>query len=153
MRSRSRNFEVYSLSAIDLFASAMGAFIIISIILMPDYQKEVRSQGDMEYLEELSGRTQALLDQAEEVLTEIGDDEYIGLIAIQWARLALARGTDTGPAIALVHAAAARSDAGRLVNKLAELEQDLKEPWALRHGERLERWPEGLRRLARAAGR
>ena len=66
MRSRRRNFEVYSLSAIDLFASAMGAFIIISIILMPDYQKEVRSQGDLEYLEELAGKTQALLDQTEQ---------------------------------------------------------------------------------------
>lgn len=55
--------EVYSLSAIDLFASAMGAFIIISIILMPDYQKEVRSLGDLEYLEALAGQTQALLDE------------------------------------------------------------------------------------------
>lgn len=63
MRTRNRIFEVYSLSAIDLFASAMGAFIIISIILMPDYQKEVRSQGDLEYLEELAGQTEALLDQ------------------------------------------------------------------------------------------
>ena len=66
MRARRRNFEVYSLSAIDLFASAMGAFIIISIILMPDYQKEVRSQGDLEYLEELAGKTQAMLDEAEQ---------------------------------------------------------------------------------------
>jgi hypothetical protein len=66
MRSRRRNIEVYSLSAVDLFASAMGAFIIITIILMPDYQKEVRSQGDLEYLEELAGKTQAMLDQTEE---------------------------------------------------------------------------------------
>ena len=66
MRSRRRTFEVYSLSAIDLFASAMGAFIIISIILMPDYQKEVRSQGDLEYLEELAGKTEALLQDTEE---------------------------------------------------------------------------------------
>ncbi len=66
MRSRRRNFEVYSLSAIDLFASAMGAFIIITIILMPDYQKEVRSQGDLEYLEELAGKTQALLQETEQ---------------------------------------------------------------------------------------
>ena len=66
MKSRRRNFEVYSLSAIDLFASAMGAFIIITIILMPDYQKEVRSQGDLEYLEELAGKTQAMLDKTEE---------------------------------------------------------------------------------------
>ena len=66
MRSRRRTFEVYSLSAIDLFASAMGAFIIISIILMPDYQKEVRSQGDLEYLEELAGKTEALLQETDE---------------------------------------------------------------------------------------
>jgi len=65
MRSRRRNQEVYSLSAVDLFASAMGAFIIITIILMPDYQKEVRSIGDVEYLEELAGKTQALLEQTE----------------------------------------------------------------------------------------
>jgi len=66
VKARRRSFEVYSLSAIDLFASAMGAFIIITIILMPDYQKEVRSQGDLQYLEELAGKTQALLDQTEE---------------------------------------------------------------------------------------
>jgi len=65
VRSRRRLHEVYSLSAIDLFASAMGAFIIISIILMPDYQKEVRSQGDLEYLEALAGQTMALLDDTE----------------------------------------------------------------------------------------
>jgi hypothetical protein len=65
VRSRRRSFEVYSLSAIDLFASAMGAFIVISIILMPDYQKEVRSQGDLEYLEELAGKTEALLQETE----------------------------------------------------------------------------------------
>ena len=66
MRTRRRNFEVYSLSAIDLFASAMGAFIIMTIILMPDYQKEVRSQGDLEYLEELAGKTEAMLRETEE---------------------------------------------------------------------------------------
>ncbi|MBT8049439.1 MAG: hypothetical protein HKN57_14745 [Xanthomonadales bacterium] len=66
MKSRQRNFEVYSLSAVDLFASAMGAFIIITIILMPDYQKEVRSIGDLEYLEQLAGKTQAMLDETEE---------------------------------------------------------------------------------------
>ncbi len=47
MRSRLRNMGVFSLSAIDLFASAMGAFIIITIILMPDYQKEVRLEGHL----------------------------------------------------------------------------------------------------------
>jgi hypothetical protein len=65
MRRRRVEFEVFSLSAIDLFASAMGAFVIIAIILMPDYQKEVRSEGDLQYLEELAGKTEAILQESE----------------------------------------------------------------------------------------
>jgi hypothetical protein len=65
MRRRSVAVEVFSLSAIDLFASAMGAFVIIAIILMPDYQKEVRSAGDLQYLEELAGKTEAILEESE----------------------------------------------------------------------------------------
>lgn len=85
MRSRRRAFEVYSLSAIDLFASAMGAFIIISIILMPDYQKEVRSQGDLAYLEELAGKTEAMLQE-----TEQGQRELLrALLAAQTRHLEL----------------------------------------------------------------
>ena len=34
-----RNVNVFSLSALDLFASAMGAFVIICIILFPSYLK------------------------------------------------------------------------------------------------------------------
>ena len=65
MRSRLRNLGVFSLSAIDLFASAMGAFIIITIILMPDYQKEVRLEGHLEYIESLAGETDAILNDTE----------------------------------------------------------------------------------------
>jgi hypothetical protein len=65
MRRRRLATEVFSLSAIDLFASAMGAFVVIAIILMPDYQKEVRSEGDLQFLEELAGRTDAILDDSE----------------------------------------------------------------------------------------
>ena len=57
--------EVYSLSAIDLFASAMGAFIIISIILMPDYQKEVRLEGHLAALEALAQRSDARVESNE----------------------------------------------------------------------------------------
>jgi hypothetical protein len=64
-RRRAAAFEVFSLSAIDLFASAMGAFVIIAIILMPDYQKEVRSEGDLMFLEELAGKTDAILQDSE----------------------------------------------------------------------------------------
>jgi len=71
MRSRKRSFEVYSLSAIDLFASAMGAFIIMTIIMMPDYQNKVRSQGDLAILEEFAGKTEAQLDESEAGLADI----------------------------------------------------------------------------------
>jgi len=79
MRRRRAAFEVFSLSAIDLFASAMGAFVIIAIILMPDYQKEVRSQGDLAYLKDLADRTEAILQQS-----ELGRDDI--LIAMQAAQ-------------------------------------------------------------------
>lgn len=65
MRSRLRNLGVFSLSAIDLFASAMGAFIIITIVLMPDYQKEVRLEGHLNYMESLAGETESLLNDSE----------------------------------------------------------------------------------------
>ena len=35
MKTRSREINVFSMSALDLFASALGAFILISIVLMP----------------------------------------------------------------------------------------------------------------------
>ena len=59
MRTRLRNYGVFSLSAVDLFASAMGAFIIITIILMPDYQKEVRLEDHLVLLESMAADTQA----------------------------------------------------------------------------------------------
>ena len=37
MRRRNRAIEIFSLSSIDLFASALGAFIIIMAILIPYY--------------------------------------------------------------------------------------------------------------------
>lgn len=71
MKRRRREFEVFSLSAIDLFASAMGAFLVITLILMPDYQKEVRSQGDLILLEQLAGRTRAELDDSDASLEDV----------------------------------------------------------------------------------
>jgi len=62
VRTRLRSLGVYSLSAIDLFASAMGAFIIITIVLMPDYQKEVRLEGHLEQIKTMASQTEAELD-------------------------------------------------------------------------------------------
>lgn len=73
MRTRMRNFGVFSLSAVDLFASAMGAFIIITIILMPDYQKEVRLEGHLEYIESLASETDALVNDTESGINSMQD--------------------------------------------------------------------------------
>jgi len=40
-RRAAREIEVFSMSAIDLFAAAMGAFALLAIILLPYYQNEV----------------------------------------------------------------------------------------------------------------
>ena len=44
---------------------AMGAFIIITLILMPDYQKEVRLEGHLQYIESLAGKTDAMLTESQ----------------------------------------------------------------------------------------
>ena len=41
-RRPARDIEVFSMSAIDLFAAAMGAFALLAIILLPYYQNEIR---------------------------------------------------------------------------------------------------------------
>ncbi len=41
MKRRARGIEIFSLSSIDLFAAAMGAFALLTIVLMPYYQKVV----------------------------------------------------------------------------------------------------------------
>lgn len=74
MRTRLRNLGVYSLSAIDLFASAMGAFIIITIVLMPDYQKEVRLEGHLAQIESMANQVEADLD-----------DTVVGMDSLQLA--------------------------------------------------------------------
>jgi len=41
MKKRARGIEIFSLSSIDLFAAAMGAFALLTIVLMPYYQNVV----------------------------------------------------------------------------------------------------------------
>jgi hypothetical protein len=63
--------EVFSLSAIDIFASAMGAFVIISIILMRDYQKEVVAEGDLTHLEQMVENVSDQIVESESIETQL----------------------------------------------------------------------------------
>ncbi len=40
MRRKDRELNIFSMSALDLFASALGAFILITLVLMPYYLKQ-----------------------------------------------------------------------------------------------------------------
>ena len=66
MRRPDRNIEVFSISVLDLFASALGAFIMCAIILYPYYKKD-RTQELAE--------AKASLEQAEKNL--ISDKENL----------------------------------------------------------------------------
>lgn len=44
MIRRARETEIFSLSAIDLFAAAMAAFALLTVILLPFYQKEIQER-------------------------------------------------------------------------------------------------------------
>lgn len=46
MRRKSKELNIFSMSALDLFASALGAFILITLILIPYYKKETVSPPD-----------------------------------------------------------------------------------------------------------
>lgn len=52
MRSRRRNISIFSISALDLFAAALGAFILIVLVLFP-YYKLGGTDISMEALEDL----------------------------------------------------------------------------------------------------
>mgnify|MGYP006279658917 CR=1 FL=1 len=70
MRRQQRIAEVFTMSAIDLFASAMGAFLIITIILMPDYRKEVMAEGDNTLLERLMAESLDALENQDQRKSE-----------------------------------------------------------------------------------
>ena len=75
MKKRSRELSIFSMSALDLFASALGAFILITIVLLPFFpnlnmsgqaQAELeQAQAELEQAQAELAQTQAELAQAE----------------------------------------------------------------------------------------
>ncbi|MDE0702558.1 MAG: hypothetical protein OXH59_02425 [Rhodospirillaceae bacterium] len=63
MKFRNREFNIFSMSALDLFASAMGAFILISIVLMPYFLRT--DPKEVERLRQNLAQAQASAAQAQ----------------------------------------------------------------------------------------
>jgi hypothetical protein len=89
MRAKSRSIVVFSLSAIDLFASALGAFILVVFILFPYYNRGGENVS-MEELEDEADRAReiaaAVAKESSRILTleqqvELLDAEYLRELA------------------------------------------------------------------------
>lgn len=59
MKRPNRSFEVFSLSALDLFASAMGAFIIITLIIFPYYSHRSPAEDNFTQINSLKSKIEA----------------------------------------------------------------------------------------------
>lgn len=66
MKRPSREFNIFSMSALDLFASAMGAFILLTVILFPYYQKNAKIVEDLNKTKNQLAQTQQQLQQCEQ---------------------------------------------------------------------------------------
>ncbi len=120
MRRRSRTIEIFSLSAIDLFASALGAFIIVTAILIPYYPNMKDGGETLARLAELIGDSQDRQAAAEQSLAET----QAAMVAKEAAAEKTARARATRAAL---QAKAADIAAGnrRLAAELAGLEAEL----------------------------
>ncbi len=99
MRTRSREINIFSMSALDLFASALGAFILIAVVLFPYFPNtgdspervaEVRaqlervqiqlqaSQAQLGACETQRQEVQAALDACEEQLASSASQDALG---------------------------------------------------------------------------
>lgn len=72
MRSRTRDINVFGLSALDLFASAMGAYVIIAVILFPYFQK---TQPLLAEAGGMQGRAENLTQKADNLERRTDDAE------------------------------------------------------------------------------
>ncbi len=70
MRTRRREIEIFSMSALDLFASGMGAFIILAVVAMPFFPKTGDSPAQSEELKALLAEATERTRELEQALAE-----------------------------------------------------------------------------------
>jgi hypothetical protein len=76
MRRPSRNIEIFSMSVLDMFASALGAFIMVTILLFPYYNKKQLLDINRAEARSLDDRIQDGTDRL-----RVADDESIVQVA------------------------------------------------------------------------
>jgi uncharacterized protein YfaP (DUF2135 family) len=68
-RRLNRDINIFSISALDLFASAMGAFILLTVILFPYYQKHADFEKQLSELRSQLAQTQQQLQKCHDRLS------------------------------------------------------------------------------------
>ena len=91
MKFRNREINVFSMSALDLFASALGAFILISVVLLPyflrlNHEELERLRSALEQAQAAEAAAQANLEQAQRALMECREREASCQSALASAR-------------------------------------------------------------------
>ncbi|HZH11720.1 MAG TPA: hypothetical protein VEZ24_15270 [Microvirga sp.] len=88
MRRPHRNIEIFSMSVLDMFASALGAFIMVAVILFPYYKKDVSKElsETRTAIEQRTTELQATREQVRQVEERIRRQEQ----QVQQSRLAVA---------------------------------------------------------------
>lgn len=81
MRRGRKTIEVFSISAIDLFAGAMGAFALISIMLFPSYLKVSKTAGDRDDLIKQISQLQAENSQLKKQVEDHNVTVFLGLVS------------------------------------------------------------------------
>jgi hypothetical protein len=68
MRRPNRNIEIFSMSVLDLFAAALGAFILIAVILFPNYMKQQKVELELQASEQSLKQCKAAESQTQQTL-------------------------------------------------------------------------------------
>ena len=71
MKKRSRELSIFSMSALDLFASALGAFILITIVLLPFFPNLNMSGQEKAELEQAKAELQQAMAKSEREQAEL----------------------------------------------------------------------------------
>jgi hypothetical protein len=68
MQKRNREINIFSLSALDLFCGAMGAFMLLALVALPDYKKSLPLKKEVAILKaQIAEHTKVLSDAQKEI--------------------------------------------------------------------------------------
>src|ERR1700682_808057 len=87
MRRPNRNIEIFSMSVLDLFAAALGAFILIAIILFPNYLKQQNVELKLQTSEKSLSQCQQTTVEKDKSLAicEAALASTFIVVAIEWS--------------------------------------------------------------------